>query len=103
MENNKDLRNKIKISWLLASLTEECGEVTKMTGKSLKYGLGSINPHEPKKGDNLTQLYFEMQDVISTWRFICKKLDMEWCDELKISNKDDRLKYWFNYKNGFDL
>ena len=60
----------------LAHLVEECGEVTAAVGKTLRFGLSSVNPEIPVK-DRVTNrewLLSEIEDLILAARSVRKTL-----------------------------
>lgn len=50
---------------LLAKLTEECGEVSQMVGKTLVHGWDNFHPRMPEEGTNRERLEKELGGLIA--------------------------------------
>jgi len=74
----KTLRGK------LAHLVEECGEVLAAVGKSMRWGLHSVNPELPpsKQESNATWLLREMDDVEKAIRIVRLALEKQYMEDV---------------------
>lgn len=58
-----------KVEHLLACLSEEAGEVVQIVGKSLRFGLYSVDPVEGIT--NLEKLRREVHDMLALYTMVC--------------------------------
>jgi NTP pyrophosphatase (non-canonical NTP hydrolase) len=56
-------------NYLLACLAEECGEVTQLCGKALRFGAKSYGENNTM---TLGSIYNEVQDVLAVWFMLSK-------------------------------
>lgn len=89
-----------RVNHLLAKLTEECGQVNQIVGKSLNFGLDNYDPGCDREGDNLEKLILEMMDVIGTWELLCELLDEQPRYDKLIEGKKLKIKNWFEKTTG---
>ena len=68
---------------LLACLTEECGEVSQLVGKCLRFG---IYDKHPKTGniENFKLLEQEVNEVIAVAKMLKIKTDLDWQERKKL-------------------
>ena len=57
---------------LLACLSEECGEVVQLVGKSQRFG--SMDYHPETGEQNFPAIQREMHDVLATYQLLCKHM-----------------------------
>lgn len=87
-----------KIDYLLASLSEECGEVIQEVSKSLRFGLQDYNPYDSKKTINWDTLRKEVHDIMAVYRFLCYNLDVSSkIDEKLIETKLLKIDKWMQH------
>lgn len=73
----------------LIKLTEECGELNQIVGKTLLYGINSTNPDTGEY--NFDLLYKEMTDVISSILVVSEKLSINLGIDVNNPNIKERI------------
>ena len=73
----------------LIKLTEECGELNQIVGKTLLHGINSTNPDTGEY--NFDLLYKEMTDVISSILVVSEKLSINLGIDVNNPNIKERI------------
>lgn len=84
-----------KREYLLGCLAEECGEVTQMIGKSLRFGLE--NKKQDRGTTNFEELKKEVHDIMACYIMLCEEIDE--CSAISIpliNQKKSRVEYFMN-------
>ena len=77
-----------KVLYLIACLAEECGEVTQVAGKALRFGV--FDDDEGKRETNLHNMRLEVHDVMAVAMMLDQEL-YEHSEESIISELDAEL------------
>lgn len=85
-----------KLTYLLACLAEECGEVQQMVGKSTRFGLLEIYPKAGKT--NWLRLRAEVHDVVAMYEMLCDEFDrVDTLDRSLINKKKAKVLKYMRY------
>lgn len=64
-----------KIDHIVACLGEECGEVSQLVGKALRFGL--FDPNPKTFNTNWASMRQEVHDVVAVYKLLCKEIGIE--------------------------
>ncbi|MCP4443622.1 MAG: hypothetical protein GY810_32360 [Aureispira sp.] len=81
---NKAEQHIDTVSYYLAQLGEECGEIQQNIGKCLRFGVYDINIKEPSGPHNLDRLRQEITDMVGVWECLCYEL----CEDSELVYHD---------------
>ena len=85
-----------KIDYLLSCISEECGEIIQVIGKSQRFGLNDINPS--KQLSNKILLKLEIHDLITAYKMLLEELNENFeIEDVLIQDKIKRIKKYMKY------
>lgn len=79
----------------LAKLTEECGEVSQMVGKTLVHGWNNFHPRKPEEGTNRERLEKEIGGLLAVVTIMATAgdIDMSRITDARRAKQIDIWKY----------
>lgn len=64
-----------KKEYILACISEECGEVSQMVGKCQRFG--TDNTKVGRNTSNFEELRKEVHDIVATYEMLCEEMQIE--------------------------
>ena len=84
-----------KLTYLLACLGEECGEVQQVVGKSVRFGVFEVNPKDVGGGNNLYRIGREVHDLLAVYELLCEECGIDFSIRADyIQGKKNKLVKW---------
>jgi len=77
----------------LAKLTEECGEISQMVGKTLVHGWASYHPRDPKQVRNRAELEKEVGGLLAVVDIMIAAGDLN-PDAIESAKKEKAATIW---------
>ena len=82
--------------YLLACISEECGEVAQVIGKSQRFGILDVFPKDGKT--NWLKLRHEIHDILAVYEMFCEEHEQTLLfDRDLILKKKERVEHFMEY------